>query len=162
VHVKLPLPSEVHGEPAGTASSLKVTVWEVAKPVPLAVVVLPTSPRAGLRERNGPTVNDPAAVIVPSAVVFAAMAYDPEGEAGTVTLQVKEPFASTSTVPSTHKELAPPKYGVTGSPEVKPDPVRTTSLPTIPLVGLKESAGSTVNDPGAGTIPSSVVSAAMV
>jgi hypothetical protein len=45
------------------------------------------------------TVNDPTAVTVPSAVVFAAMVYGPAETDGTVTVHVNPPVLDTVTVP---------------------------------------------------------------
>jgi hypothetical protein len=65
-----------------------------------------------------------------------------------------EPSPATFTVPSLHEELEMPKYGVTRSPDVNPEPVNVTVLPTSPLEGLNVSEGSTVNVTDALFVPS--------
>jgi hypothetical protein len=130
-------------------------------PEPVSVTVLRASPLKGLNVSVGVTVNVPAAVIVPSTGVDAAIAYELAEEAGTVIVHVKEPSLTTSTGPPLHDELVPPKYGVTGSAAVNPDPTSPTPLPTIPLSGPNVSSGVTAKDPAAVTVPSSNVDAAM-
>jgi hypothetical protein len=91
VHEKLPLGSEEHTPLAETPSSLKEIGWDAAKPVPVAVVVLPTIPVMGLRTRTAPTVNEADALFVPSE---ATIDWAPWGTAGIVTVQVKLPVPS--------------------------------------------------------------------
>jgi hypothetical protein len=55
-------------------------------------------------------------------------------------VQVNDP-PTTVTVPSLQVTPMLPKYGVTVSPEVNPEPVRTTSLPTSPLAGANTREG---------------------
>jgi hypothetical protein len=110
-------------------------------PEPVNVTMLPTSPLEGLNVREGVTVNDPTAIIGPSSDVDAAIAYGPAGEAGTATVHVNDPSLVTSTIPSIHEALEPPKDGVTASVAVNPRPFSTTSLPTTPVEGSNASEG---------------------
>ena len=161
-HEKLPLALDVQVEDADTPANLNAIEWLARNPVPVAVVVLATVPEVGERETNAPIVKDPGAMTVPSGVVLAEIGWVPAGAPGTRMVQTNEPLAATSIAPSLHEELAPPKYGVTDAPEVNPEPLSVTSLPTMPLEGLNANAGSTVKFSVARTVPSLRVFAEML
>jgi hypothetical protein len=158
--VKLPEPSVVQLDcvtivPPAIANVIaeKAVYW-----APLNVTVLPTLPFVELViVRLGVTVKKEVAVIVPSSVVLACTVYGPCGFTGIVIVQVNEPSAATTTAPSLHARSPPLKMAWTASVAVNPEPVRTVVLPTIPVVGLIVTFGTTVNEKVAVIGPSSVV-----
>jgi hypothetical protein len=85
-----------------TAATVGVTSFAV-KPVPVAVRSCGNVPLLGVNDHDGSTVNVPAAVTVPSVIVFAAILYAASGSTGTVTVHVNEPSAATATGPSLHE-----------------------------------------------------------
>jgi hypothetical protein len=129
-------------------------------PEPASTTLLPTIPVEGPYVSAGVTVNVATAVTGPSSGVDAATLYEPAAEGGTITVHVNERSPATTTVPSLHEELVSPKDGVTVSPGVNPEPVKTTSLPTIPLEGPNVNPGGSLGGCTAAVKPERLVPAA--
>ncbi len=91
VQEKLPFAPDEQVEVAATPFRVNVIVWEAAKPVPVAVVALPTTPLVGFGENSASTVNVAEAMFVPSDATIGCA---PCGTAGIVTVHEKLPVGS--------------------------------------------------------------------
>jgi len=139
VHEKPPVEFEEQVEGADAPFSMKVIVLEAANPVPVAVVMLPTTPLVGLNENNASTANVAEALFTESDAFIVCA---PFGTAGMVSRHRNPPVEFDEQADGAD---TPSSVNVIDPLAANPAPVAVVELPTIPLVGFSERDALTVN-----------------
>ena len=120
-------------------SNFIVIVDDDAYPVPVTVVLLPTTPAVGFMVTAGTIVNIPDPELIPSDIRTVCA---PVTDAGTIKIVEKEP-AELDVVVVT---VEPSYLTVIVDDPVVPLPDTVTVLPTAPVVGFIDADGMTENN----------------